>query len=62
MGNVMAGLGLALLGVIFFQVAQTFFFYPAKTEVNSGWAYYALKGTAYILFGVGAIFIVMAYL
>jgi len=62
MGNVMAGLGLALLGVILFQVANTFFFYPAKTDVNSGRVYTTLKILALILWGAGFIFIVLGYL
>lgn len=62
MGNVMAGLGLVLLGVILFHVADTFFLYPAQDKVNTGWVYFALKGTSYFLFGLGAVFIVIGYL
>ena len=62
MGDVMAGLGLVLLGVILFQVAQTFFVYPAQTKVNSAVTYFALKGTAYFLFGIGALIILLGFL
>jgi hypothetical protein len=62
MGNILAGLALALLGVILFQVANTFFFYPAKTDINSGRVYYILKTLALILWGAGLIFIVLGYM
>ena len=61
MGDVMAGLGLVLLGIILFQMANTFFFYPARTDVNSGRVYFALKIAAFILFAAGAMFILMGY-
>ncbi len=62
MGNVIAGLALALLGVILFQVANTFFFYPAKTSVNSGRVFATLRILALILWGAGFIFIVLGYM
>ena len=62
MGNIMAGLGLVLLGVILFQVADTFFLYPAQNEVDSRWKYYSLKIISFFLFGAGAVFIVLGYM
>ena len=62
MGNVMAGLGLALLGIILFQVANTFFLYPAQGEVEDRRVYYVMKGVAFLLFGAGTVLIVTGYL
>jgi len=58
----MAGLGLVLLGVILIQVAETFFFYPAQSKVNSALTYWSLKTIGYFLFGIGAVTIVMGFL
>ena len=62
MGNVMVGLGLILAGIILFQVAGTFSLYPAKTEVEFPWDYYALKAVSYFLFVVGAVILVLGYM
>jgi hypothetical protein len=62
MGNVMAGLGLVLLGIILFQVAETFFRYPAEGKVNTSPKYLVLKMTSFFLIGLGAVFVVSGFM
>ncbi len=61
MGNIMAGLGLALIGVILFLLADMFTKYPASSEAPPPWPYLAMKAVSYFFLGVGVMVILTGF-
>ena len=62
MADLMAGLGFLLLGFILFQVSDLLVRYPADNHAPPPWRYLAMKGSAYLFFGVGAILLILGFL
>jgi len=62
MGNLLAGLGLAVLGIIVFLSSNMFSRYPARVDGKPAYGFFWMRFTAYFLFAAGFIIAILGFM
>ena len=62
MGNLMAGLGLAILAFILFLLSGMFSRYPARNDNKTPKAFFWMRTVSYILFVVSFVVVVTGFM
>lgn len=62
MGNLFAGMGLAILAFIIFQISGMFSRYPARNDSEPPRAFFWMRAVSYLLFAVSFFVLVAGFM